>query len=307
MRTANRTDGLAWLGLSAVMLFNSGISSAASVQVDSFAGGNLVVFTSGRTELDTRDNDIKNPASSDDSVTAFSVTEFSFASALGSAGFGWLRASANASSQVGGNSLVETISNAVARWDDVITLTPDDPALLNTPGFFRATIATGGGLLAQTGFLGNATASVGVNAKFGSGVTAQECRRSRTSTSRAGVTTNTGDPSLLLDCDVAFIWGQPLSVSADLVATAESFGSEGNIGSGGEASSNFANTSEWGGITNVRRSDGGGVTDFQLTSASGANYLTAIVAPVPLPASVWLLGTAVAGLGGRRWLKRTVS
>ena len=307
MRTANRTGGLAWLGLFAVLLLDSGSSSAASLQADSFAGGRFVVFTSGTTELDTTDNDVKNPASSDDSVTAFAVTEFNFASALGSAGFGWLRASANATSQVGGNSLRETSSNSVAQWQDVITLTPADPALLNTAGLFAATITTGGGLLAQTGFPGSAIASVGVNASFGSGITAQEFRRFSTSTSVAGVTTNTGDISLLLDFDVAFIWGQPLSFSANLVAIANSFGSEGNIGSGGEASSNFANTSEWGGITNVRRSDGGVVTDFQLTSGSGANYLAATVAPVPLPASVWLLGTAVAGLVGRRWLQRTVS
>lgn len=186
MRTTNRTDGPAWLGLLAVMLFDPNISFAASLQVDSFAGGRFVVFTSGTTELDTSDNAVQNPASADDFATAFAVTEFNFASAQGSAGFGWLRASANATSQVGGNSLRETSSNTVAQWRDVITLTPADPALLNTAGLFHSTIATGGGLLAQTGFLGSAIANVGVNANFGSGITAQEFRRASTSISVAG-------------------------------------------------------------------------------------------------------------------------
>lgn len=50
--------------------------------------------------------------------------------------------------------------------------------------------------------------------------------------------------------------------------------------------------------------------DFQepgvvFNSNSGHDYST--VAAVPAPAGVWMLGTGLAGLGGRRWLRRKIS
>ena len=43
-----------------------------------------------------------------------------------------------------------------------------------------------------------------------------------------------------------------------------------------------------------------------ITSASGVDYLNPQASAVPAPAAVWLLGTGLAGLSGRRWLRRKV-
>lgn len=310
MRQENRSGRPAWIGLLALsmVLFGSNISNAASLRVDSRAGGTFFVFDGNNIELDVIDGDARNPAFfPDDSVAALAVTEFNFASAQGSAGFGWLRSSANATSQVGRNSQVDTSSNTSAQWRDVLTFVPSDPALLNTAGSFRSRMTTGGALQTQTGFLGNAIASVGISANFGSGATAQGFSKSQTSATVAGITKNTGDISLLLDVEVAFIWGQQLSFDAELRANANAFGSEGNVGSGGEAFANFLNTSEWGGITGVRQADGSVVTDFQLISSSGANYLNAIAAPVPEPSTAVLLGFALALATVARRLHRSAT
>ena len=50
--------------------------------------------------------------------------------------------------------------------------------------------------------------------------------------------------------------------------------------------------------------------DFQepgvvFNANSGHDYSTAAV--VPAPAAVWLLGTGLAGLGGRRWLRQRMA
>ncbi len=43
-----------------------------------------------------------------------------------------------------------------------------------------------------------------------------------------------------------------------------------------------------------------------ITAASGVDYLNPQASAVPAPAAVWLLGTGLAGLSGRRWLRRKV-
>lgn len=43
-----------------------------------------------------------------------------------------------------------------------------------------------------------------------------------------------------------------------------------------------------------------------ITAASGIDYLNPQASAVPAPAAVWLLGTGLAGLCGRRWLQRKV-
>ena len=44
-----------------------------------------------------------------------------------------------------------------------------------------------------------------------------------------------------------------------------------------------------------------------IIATSGVDYLNPQTSAVPAPPAVWLLGTALTGLGGRRWLRRKVS
>ena len=54
----------------------------------------------------------------------------------------------------------------------------------------------------------------------------------------------------------------------------------------------------------VYDSNGNLVLNPVITAASGVDYLNPQASAVPAPPAVWLLGTALAGLGGRRWLRR---
>ena len=54
----------------------------------------------------------------------------------------------------------------------------------------------------------------------------------------------------------------------------------------------------------VYDSNGNLVLNPVITAASGVDYLNPQASAVPSPPAVWLLGTALAGLGGRRWMRR---
>jgi hypothetical protein len=62
-------------------------------------------------------------------------------------------------------------------------------------------------------------------------------------------------------------------------------------------SGNFSTAGDWGRLY--------GGTGFLCAPGETANCLT--ISVVPLPPAVWLLGTAVAGLGGRQWLRTKAS
>lgn len=67
-------------------------------------------------------------------------------------------------------------------------------------------------------------------------------------------------------------------------------------------SANFGNTIYWGGISSITV-NGAPLTDYQLISASGADYRYA-TSPVPVPAAAWLLGSGLLGLIGLARRKR---
>ena len=49
------------------------------------------------------------------------------------------------------------------------------------------------------------------------------------------------------------------------------------------------------------------VVGYGLNPQGHSEAFVANIAPVPIPPAVWLLGTALAGLGGRRWLRRKIT
>lgn len=60
------------------------------------------------------------------------------------------------------------------------------------------------------------------------------------------------------------------------------------------STADFGNTVGWGGITEVIDVlTGLPIEDWQIVSASGFDYSRTFVAPVPVPAGIWLLGSAV--------------
>jgi len=73
---------------------------------------------------------------------------------------------------------------------------------------------------------------------------------------------------------------------------------EGVEGVAGTVTADFSHTVVWGGIRSVSLLDGTVVADWTSTSGSGFDYGSASV--VPVPAAVWLFGSAVAGLAALR-------
>lgn len=89
-----------------------------------------------------------------------------------------------------------------------------------------------------------------------------------------------------------------LEVSSQLV-----FGN-GSAGAFATATADFANTLVWGGIQSVSLLDGTPVFDWTTLSGSGFDYGSAAVAPVPLPPTLPMLGTALAGFLAYRRRRR---
>jgi hypothetical protein len=100
---------------------------------------------------------------------------------------------------------------------------------------------------------------------------------------------------------VPFVWGQPIWISMELAVDAESSAQAPGISPddplyrfprSGSASADFSHTATFGGIASVL-SDGQLVTDWSVTSASGADYRLDFSAPVPEPATNMLVLTGI--------------
>jgi hypothetical protein len=205
---------------------------------------------------------------------------------------------------------------ADASFVDRITIAAPTPALQGQSALVTASIQVSGSLSAS-----------GVNANPGGGGLANANWRLAWSTSTGGfggststfqpgffgdVTATTSGsfpqgPTLPAIIPIQFVmqFGVPfdLGLAGRIVALASvSSGSAKPITEGAttaSASALFGNTFAWNGIQSITR-NGQAVTGFTVTSVSGADYTNAISATVvPLPAGVWLLGTASLALAAR--------
>lgn len=120
--------------------------------------------------------------------------------------------------------------------------------------------------------------------------------------------TGLGPISRTLVVPVTFDFGEDIFVHGQLTTTArvDTFSNPTEPGqfNSGEMTAAFGSTASWGGIVNLRDSSGNPVTDFTVTSDSGADYSQAI----PEPTSAALL--AVVGLcllASRRGTKNRTS
>jgi hypothetical protein len=171
-----------------------------------------------------------------------------------------------------------------AIWLDMITI--NAPGLNGTAGFIDFSLSLQGTLSAFTGNnqVGSGNAGYSLDISF-----------DNVTTSFSGSKSPGGPPTGdLLPLDVSilnqpFTFGVPFRLEVDLGAGAGS-GCDGNCGqAGGQA--NLQDTLNWGGISEVRDSNGGSVTNFTLSSDSGTDWTQ----PVPEPSVVTLIFLALIG------------
>lgn len=108
----------------------------------------------------------------------------------------------------------------------------------------------------------------------------------------------TGGVNGVFDLTIPFFFGSPVDLRLALNISASGAG---NIGSGSGFGS-VSNVVYWAGITGVTDVAGNPI-DFTVSSASGTNYFGSLApTAVPLPPALWLLASALAGMGliGRR-------
>jgi hypothetical protein len=242
------------------------------------------------------------------------------ATAIGGAGFLQLTADASVSSSPplgqGSPNLLRLSGAAEATLLDQLTINAPTPAQQGQTATVTASLLVTGSLSAS-----------GVNANPGGGILGGANWQVAWATSTGGfggsissftpgffggVTANVNGsfpqgPATPATIPIQFViqFGVPfdLSLAGRVVALASvSSGSAKPITEGitaGSASAQFGNTFAWNGIQSITR-QGQAITGFTVTSASGADYANAITATVvPLPAGVWLLGSATLLLAAR--------
>ncbi|MGH6645368.1 hypothetical protein [Aquabacterium sp.] len=110
---------------------------------------------------------------------------------------------------------------------------------------------------------------------------------------------STGDQEFVLTMDIDFVWGTNVSMYMQLRATAGIvvFDQPDGDSSYANATSQYAHTMTWLGISHVRDEAGQAVSHFTAVSAdTGINYANAVA--VPEPGELWLV---TAGLFVLRW------
>jgi hypothetical protein len=195
------------------------------------------------------------------------------------------------------------VAQAGSRWMDSWTISA--PALTGTAGTLNAAVTVDADSLVDV----NATTPAGLYALAvagwsfrvdGGGFNVVDATGGR-QIDEAGVVQGYGDPGTF-NFQVDFIYGQPIGWDIIFVATSQVYGwVDDGGGLFGTAEVLFQNTIQWQGISSVLDANGQPV-DFSFTSDSGVDWTQSVpLQAVPLPASVWLLGSGLLTLIARRY------
>jgi hypothetical protein len=201
---------------------------------------------------------------------------------------GILRAASTVQLPVG----VSHISQSSATWEEAFwVINHPDPTKQGSLGIARFEFFLEG-FLDATG-AGRSSVSLIVEGN----------QTSQSTLFNAGATAATGPKAVnaFVEGTVFFRFGETANFLLRLVTRADRATGQTGIGF---AEAVFSNTGYWGGFSVVE--DGDGPLDGFTFGGSNVNFGTTaftsqVPAPVPLPASAWLLVTALAGLG---WLRR---
>jgi hypothetical protein len=231
------------------------------------------------------------------------------ASSSATAGFGLLKIAANVSAANNFNTTpAQAGAVSYARYADELMFVAPVAALTGTRGTATLNwVVTGiSGLSACATCVGQTDWSVGTSMAgnvriLGSG-TDTLVREYR------GVNAGPpigGFPTSPLSVSIEFTFGELLTLGQEARAnpsvSALSTDSPGPVVTA-DGAINLGSTIRWLGVTNLQDFQGN-VIGCTVSSSSGTDWCSAVSAPVPIPASVWLLGTALAAM--RAWRGRS--
>jgi hypothetical protein len=188
----------------------------------------------------------------------------------------------------------ETFSRG--SWADSIMITPTDLGLVGQSGILYGSLhrigtvslgVSGGGGLDQPGASANVYALT-VPTKYFFPQTANFNNQSLDNVSRFSQSGQSVTEDIPFE--LSFIFGSDTVLGYSLFSTVNA--GSGNLG-WGSASANYS--LGWNGISSVTNATGAAV-NYTIASQSGLNYQLA--SPVPVPAAIWLFGSAFVGFIG---------
>ena len=194
------------------------------------------------------------------------------------------------------------VAQAGSRWIDSWTISA--PALTGTAGTLSGSVVVDADSLVSLSAPGDYEGALAVAGwsfrADGGGFNVVDATGGR-QIDKAGNITSYGDPGTF-NFQLQFIYGQQIDWDMIFRATSQIYGPVAeNSGLFGTADVLFQNTIQWMGISSVLDANGQPV-DFSFTSESGVDWTQPVpLQAVPLPASVWLLGSGLLALIARRY------
>jgi hypothetical protein len=237
------------------------------------------------------------------------------ASGHGEALFGALHATAFAAAAHAGAAQTTTQARGQggAFWLDQLTISS---STLTGSAFARATFSLSGGLSSLSepgGAVGNSTVAAAVQINGGTvfsttgqvvsqngSIVTNDLRRGQ---SLNGVLQIDPVSSLAGDFvfDIPFVFGTSFQMFATLTAFTQALAATAGVEA--SAASNFGSSALWGGISDVHLADGTVLAGYSISSDSGFDYSSAFSSEpgpvaVPVPSTLWLLGSGLLALIG---------